>query len=542
MSTPENRSQEKPLHDYLREHACSQPDKVAYLWYGRALSFRELNDLSDRFAAKLESLGVKKGDRVALFMQNCPQYVIAHFGIQKLGAIVSPCGPLFKRHELSYQLGDLGAEVIVAADNLYPIIEAAREKTALRHVFLTHYADFLPAQPTLDVPAEICTPKLPIPDTPDTLDFLASLETLDMTTQTTPRPVLSMDDIALMTYTSGTTGMPKGAMLSYRNAYFKTAAVSNCNGVDQDEVLLAIAPLNHIAGMLMGIDIAIYSGATTVLMYRFDPVSVLQAIERYHVSWWYSIAPMNVAVMQVAGADKFNLSSLRINPVTSFGITLTKSLADQWQQFCGNCLTFEAAYGLSETHTGDTFMPRDAIKWGSQGKPVPGVECRIINPDNGQEQPCGALGEIVLRSPGTFHGYWKMPDATAATLRDGWVHTGDMGKLDADGYLTFSGRFKEMIKVSGYSVFPEEVEAILIKHPAIQQVAVIGVPDATKGEVVKAVVVMKPNLADDLTAEDIMLWSREQMSAYKVPRAVEFRTSLPATGAGKLLRRLLKEA
>jgi len=292
--------------------------------------------------------------------------------------------------------------------------------------------------------------------------------------------------------------------------------------------------------MLMGINVTIYTGATTVLMVRFEPLAVLRAIERYRVSYWYSIAPMNVAMMQSAEPNKYNLKSLLVNPCTSFGITLTEALAQQWREFSGGCQTFEAAYGLSETHTCDTYSPRDAIKWGTQGKMVPGAECRIIDPQTGKVLPPCEMGEITVRSPGTFKGYWNNPEATAATLRDGWVYTGDMGKLDADGYLTFSGRFKEMIKVSGYSVFPEEVETILIKHPAIQQAAVIGVPDPGKGEVVKAVVVLKPTLAQPVSADDIIAWSREHMSAYKVPREVEFRAALPATGAGKVLRRLLK--
>ncbi|WP_233575773.1 AMP-binding protein [Noviherbaspirillum saxi] len=526
--------EEKPLHEYLRQHARTQPDKPAYIWYGNTLSYAELDRLSDRFAARLHGLGVKQGDRVVLFLQNCPQYAIAHFGIQKLGAIVSPCSPLFKKHELEYQVGDLGAEVIVAADNLYPVVQEVLDRTQLRHVFLTSYGDFLPTEPTIDVPSEIRIPKQRVDGTLDLLDALREA------VGEAPSPVLAMDDVVLMTYTSGTTGMPKGAMLTYRNALFKTAGATYAAGVDSSTVTLAIAPLYHIAGMLMGLNVTIYTGATAVLMYRFDPAPVLQAIDRYQISHWYSIAPMNVAVMQVPGADKYNLRSLKVNPCTSFGITLTQVLADQWRDFTGGCQTFEAAYGLSETHTCDTCTPRDAIKWGTQGKLLPGVECRIVDQQSGAALPFGEMGEITLRSAGNFKGYWNKPDATAASLRDGWVYTGDMGTLDADGYLTFSGRFKEMIKVSGYSVFPEEVETILIKHPAVRQAAVIGIPDPNKGEVIKAVIVRKPE-ASATTVEDIIAWSREQMSAYKVPKTVEFREELPATGTGKVLRRLLKD-
>ncbi|HEY8609024.1 MAG TPA: AMP-binding protein [Noviherbaspirillum sp.] len=525
---------EKPLHEYLREHARRQPGKTAYNWYGREISYRELDELSDRCAAVLARRGVRKGDRVVLFLSNCPQYVIAHFGVQKLGAAVSPCSPLFRKHELEYQVADLGAEVIVAADSLYPVIAEVRANTRLRHVFLTGYGDLLPEQPAIDVPPEVRAPKQRVEGTIDLLAALAEERGAP------PAPQLDMDDVVLLTYTSGTTGMPKGAMLTYRNALFKTACATSAGGVANDTVTLAIAPLYHIAGMLMGINVTIYSGASAVLLHRFDPSAVLQAIDRYRVSHWYSIAPMNVAAMQAADAGRFDLSSLKINPCTSFGITLTEPLAAQWRSFTGDCQTFEAAYGLSETHTCDTGMPRDAIRWGTQGRLMPGVECRIVDKDSGAVLPHGQMGEITLRSPGNFKGYWNKPDATAATLRDGWVHTGDMGMLDEDGYLTFSGRFKEMIKVSGYSVFPEEVETILVKHPAVRQAAVIGVPDATKGEVIKAFLVLKPDAAD-VTPEEIIAWSREQMSPYKVPRMIAFRSALPATGAGKVLRRLLKD-
>jgi long-chain acyl-CoA synthetase len=537
MTSHRYRDGEKPLHEYLRAHARRTPDRPAFLWYGRAIGWGELDRMSDAFAARLAALGVAPGERVALFMQNCPQYVVAHFAIQKLGAIVGPCGPLFKAHELHYQLDDLGARVVVCADDLYPVVAEVKARTKVEHVFVTHYGDLLPARPSVDVPEELLRPKAPVPGTEDLLAAIAA----QGDAPSPPRPAVGLDDVALMTYTSGTTGMPKGAMLSYRNALFKASCAADCNGVAGDDTILAIAPLYHIAGMLMGICVTAYTGATTVLMHRFDPLAVLQAIERHRVSWWYSIAPMNVAVMQHPDAKRYDVSSLKVNAATSFGIVLTEPLARQWAEFTGGCALFEAAYGLSETHTMDTYMPRDAVRWGTQGRPCPGVEIRILDPDTGEERPPGELGEIVLRSEGTFRGYWNKPEATAKTLRDGWVHTGDMGKLDADGYLAFVGRFKEMIKVSGYSVFPEEVEKILVTHPGVAQAAVIGVPDPTRGEVVKAVIVPRPEAKGKLTAGEIVAWARENMSTYKAPREVEFRDALPATGAGKVLRRLLKE-
>lgn len=533
---PATASTQWPLHEHLRLHARQTPDRTAYLWYGQPITWAQLDAASDAFAARLQALGVRKGEPVALFMNNCPQYVMAHYGIQKIGAIVCPCGPLNKEHELAYQLTDLQARVIVAADGLLPIVDKVRPQTVLQHVFVVRYGDLLPAVPSIDLPAELLTLQAaaaPLPAGCE--DFLAVARAGG-----TPTPVaIDMDDVALMTYTSGTTGLPKGAMLTYDNARFKTAAAVASNDATEGDVLLAVAPLYHIAGMLMGVNIPILTGATTVLMYRFDPMGVAQALERHRVTWWYSIAPMNGALMQVPGARDMDWSALRMNPVTSFGITFTEPLAQQWQTFAPHCAAFEAAYGLSETHTMDTCMPHAAVRWGTQGKPVPGNTIRIIDPDTYTELPTGEVGEITIHGPGNFKGYWNKPEATAQTLRNGWVHTGDMGKMDADGYLTFIGRFKEMIKVSGYSVFPEEVETLLIKHPAVAQAAVIGVPDAEKGEVVRAFIVKKPG--HEVDAATLVAWARENMATYKAPREVRFMDVLPATGAGKLLRRLLRD-
>lgn len=528
---------ELPLHEYLRRHAREIPDKPVCIWYGNEISFAALDRASDAFAARLQQLGVKKGDPVALYLSNCPQYLMAHFGIQKIGAVASPCSPLNREHELAYQLDDLGCSVIVASEPQLPVVRQVYDKTALKHVFVVRYADLLPDEPTLPVPDELrATAASDDASAIGVEDFLAATQS-----GATPSPVaIDMDDVSLMVYTSGSTGRPKGAMLTYRNATYKTAAASLCNTVGVDDVLLSIPPLYHIAGMLMGVNIPVFIGATSVLLYRFDPLTVVQAIQRYRVNWWYSIAPMNIAIMQLPNVREFDLSSLRINPVTSFGVDWTEALDRQWRGFAQGCKSCEAAYGLSETHTMDTYMPIDAVRWGTHGKPVPGAEIRICDPETGRDLAAGASGEIVIRSAGVFKGYRNRPDATAETLRDGWVHTGDIGCMDADGYLTFQGRMKEMIKVSGYSVFPEEVEAILNKHPAIAASAVIGTPDPTKGEVVKAFVILRPGAA--LDAAGLTAWARDNMATYKAPREIRFVDELPRSPAGKLLRRMLKDA
>lgn len=524
----------RPLHEYLRHYARTIPDKPAMIYYGRTLTFRELDELSDRFANYLLAHGVSKGDRVALFLQNCPQYYICHFGIQKIGAIVGPCSPMFKEWELEYEVNDLGAKVMVTLDSLYPVVKAIREKTSLERVVVTRYADFLPDQPVPEFPEPTGQPES-FPETDELMEILRT------SPASPPEADIDMDDVCLIVYTSGTTGLPKGAMLTYRNAQFKTDCVVRMAGYRQDDVFLAVMPIFHIAGMLKGINVPIYTGATAVLLTRYSPEALMDVVERYRVSAAYTIVPMNVAVMNHPRARTVDWSSLRLNPCTSFGIQLTKEISDQWQELTGIPL-FEAAYGLSETHTADAIMPPDQIKYGPAGKPAPETEIKILSLDEPRrELPPGEEGEIIVKNPGVFKGYFNKPEATAATLRDGWVYTGDIGKLDEEGYLWFRGRVKEMIKCSGYSVFPEEVEQWLVRHPAVAQAAVIGVPDPVRGESVKAFIVLKPEYKGKVTEEEIIAWSREHMAAYKYPRHVEFRDSLPTSGTGKLLRRLLKE-
>jgi long-chain acyl-CoA synthetase len=531
------RQGEKPLFQYLRSNARRFPDKTALIYYGREISYRELDEMTDRFAGFLVKNHVRKGDRIALFMPNCPQYIIAHHGAQKAGVVVGPCSPLFKEWELEYQLNDLGADTIVVLDQLYPIVEKIRSHTALKRVIVTSYGEFLPPHPTLPLTEEM---RLPAKHYPDTMEFGQIMSEYPADPVSTD--IDMKEDIALMVYTSGTTGLPKGAMLTYHNALFKTAAAVEVSRNAEDEVTLAVMPLFHIAGMLMGVNSFLYAGGTQVLLSRFDPLAVVQAVEKYRVTYWYSAAPMNVGIMQLPGITDRDFSSLRLNLCTSFGINLTEEIARAWQKIAPNCLIYEAAYGLSETHTLDTFMPWDNVKFGSVGIPIYDTEIKIVDPaDPGKAMPQGAEGEMLLKTPGLFKGYWNRPEATAQALWNGWLRTGDIGKLDEDGYVYFLGRKKEMIKVSGYSVFPEEVETFLTRHEAVAQAAVIGVPDRSRGESVKAFLVLKQGYEGKVTEEDIVNWARDRMTPYKYPRQVEFRKALPMTGAGKILRRILAE-
>jgi long-chain acyl-CoA synthetase len=535
--TLEYRLGEKPLHEYLKENARTTPEKVGYSFYGNELSWAQMDEDVDRFAAFLAGKGVEKGDCVGLYLQNCPQYIIAHYAIQRLGGIVVPLNPMYKEAELEYLLNEAKLKGVISGQEIYGHLHAAAKKSpSVEFVVTTNYADYLPSQATLPLPEELKMEKVFIAEA---VDFIEAIKTNEPFSGKVDIDL--KNDIGLMVFTSGTTGRPKAAMLPYISALFKTAATVQANQVQEYDRSLAVAPLCHIAGMVMGVNIPIYSGCTSVLLTRFDPDAAIEAIEKYQVTVWYSVAPMNVAILHTPGIEKRNLTTLRRNMATSFGIPVTEHLAQQWKSLTNGCLMYEAAYGLSETHTCDTFMPADKIKWGSCGIPTFETEVKILDMESGELLPYNEKGEIVLKNPGVFKGYLNRPDATAETLRDGWVHTGDIGSIDEDGYLFFHGRLKEMIKCSGYSVFPEDVEALLNEHPATLQSAAIGVPDPVRGESVKAFVVLKPDQKGKVTEAEMVEWAKEKMAAYKYPRVIEFIDQLPATSSGKVLRRLLKE-
>ncbi len=525
-----------PIFEYLRINAKRTPDKPAIINYGREISYKELDESSDQFANYLLDLGLQKGDRVGLFLGNSPQYIIAHFGIQKIGGIVCPCSPLFKEMELTYEVNDAGMKCLVTVDLFMPIVaKALPNMPTLLQVVTTNFHDYLPAEPTLPLVDYMQIPKQKIEGTMDFLEIMAKYS------KTPTQVEIDMDnDIALFEYTGGTTGLPKGAMLSHYAHLFKPSAACDIMGIGEGSRVLTTMPYFNIAGMLFLVG-PVLRGATNVLLTQFDPLTVLQAIDKYKVTEWYSAVPMNLAVMAHPDAGKYDVSSLKLNMTTSFVVALDEKISKKWEEFTGGCLLLEGAYGLSETHTLDTFCPRQKIKYGSMGIPSFEEEFKIVDFDNkDRELPIGEEGEIVLRNPGSMKGYWNKPEATASTLVDGWVHTGDVGRFDEDGYLYWLGRRKEMIKVSGFSVFPEEVEALINQHPAVLENAVIPIPDAKKGEVIKTFIVLKPDYKGKITGEEIISWAKNSMSSHKVPVYVEFREELPKQGV-KLLRRILRE-
>ncbi|WP_029270277.1 AMP-binding protein [Virgibacillus alimentarius] len=528
---------EKPLHEYVMQNAVDKPDQPSYVFYGNEITWKELNDQTKRFAQFLKNQGVVKGSRVAVFMQNCPQYVIGHYAIQMLGAVVIPLNPMYKESELEYFVNEAEIEVIITGQELYEQLKDIREElSSLSLVITTNYADFLPENSILPLPEELKMIKQRFPDTLDMTDGISQCGPVHATEN-----VDLWNDVSLMVFTSGTTGRPKAAMLTFGNALFKTAAGAQGYKMESQDVTLASAPLCHIAGMLMGLNIPVYSGHECVLLTRFEPETAIQAIERHKVNKIYTIAPMNAAILHHPDIEDRDLSSLEINMATSFGMAVDQKMAGAWEKLTDGCLLFEASYGLSETHTLDTMMPIDGVKHGTCGIATFETEIRIVDLDTGEDLSPGEQGEVAIKSPGVFKGYLNRPEATNRTLKDGWVFTGDIGVIDEQGYFYFEGRVKEMIKSSGFSVFPEDVEALLSEHPAIYQSAVIGVPAEGKGEQIKAFIVLDPDYKNKVTENDLIQWAKEKMAAYKYPRKIEFLDQLPVTSSGKVLRRLLKE-
>lgn len=527
----------KPVFEYLRIHAGQTPEKPAIINYGREISYRELDESSDRFANYLIQLGLQKGDRVGLFLGNSPQYVVAHFGIQKMGGIVCPCSPLFKEMELKYEVNNAGMKCLVTMDLFMPIVNNVKdEMPTLKSIVSTNFNDYLPENPTLPLLDYMKVRKREIPGTQDFVEIMKT-----QSNEPVPEVDVDMDnDIALFEYTGGTSGLPKGAMLTHFAHLYKPSAANTIMNINSDSRVLSTMPFFNIAGMLFMIG-PILQGATNIMLTQFTPLVVLQAIDRYKVTEWYSAVPMNLSIMNFPDAQKYDLSSLKFNLTTSFVVVLDEEISKKWESFTNGCPLLEGAYGLSETHTLDTFCPRQKIKYGSMGIPSFDEEFKIMDfNDKTKELPIGEEGEIVLRNPGCMKGYWNNPEKTAETLVDGWVYTGDVGKFDEDGYLYWLGRYKEMIKVSGFSVFPEEVESLINQHPAVLENAVIPVPDAKKGEVIKTFIVLKPDFEGKIKRDEIISWAKNNISSHKVPVYVEFRKSLPKQGV-KLLRRILRE-
>ncbi len=510
------------------------PDGDLIRYFGAGITARELDELSDAFAVALAGLGVIPGDRVALYLQNVPQFVISLLATWKAGGVAVPVNPMNKARELDAVLTDSGARVLVCLEGLYRDVAAEVTRDSGVTVITTselEYRGYHEARVFAGIEGE------PIPDGAEDMTTLIGHHRGEG-----PRPhSFSPGDTALLTYTSGTTGPPKGAMNTHGNVVFNSQTYRQWCGLGPDDVVLGVAPLFHITGMIAGVTTALLLGAPLVLAYRFEPSVTIETIRTERVTFTVGSITVFIALMNAPDADREALTTL--TKIWSGGApippTVVKAFQAQFGQYIHNI------YGLTETTSpshgvpaGATAPVDDASGALSVGVPVYDTVVRIVG-DDGQDLPPGEVGEIVTSGPMVVPGYWNKPEETAHALPGGALHTGDVGYMDSSGWFYLVDRKKDQINAGGYKVWPREVEDVLYQHEAVREAAVVGVPDEYRGETVKAFVSLRPG--QEATAEELIAFCRQQMAAYKYPRQIEFLDELPKTVSGKLLRRELRD-
>ena len=536
---------EVPLHYFLEDTARKYPDQIALILKGGKVTYRELDEQSDRIAAALAKMGVKKGDRVALLMANCPQFIISYFGILKAGGIVVACNPLYAPPELQHQLNDCGAETMLVMSSFYPVIRQIRGQTALKNVVVTNIKEYFP--PAIRLLFTLLMEKKQghrvTLDPGDVWfqDLLASNSPAE-------RPQVAIDpaeDVAILQYTGGTTGIPKGAMGTHRNLVADSIMIKSWLPTLQEpgEIVLVALPLFHVYGMVAAMCFGLAAGATLVLIPNpRDIDDILETINKLRPTIFPGVPTMYNAINHHPKVIEGKVDIKSIRACISGSAPLLRETQTRFEQLTGGNL--REGYGLSEAPTASHCNPMlGENREGSIGLPLPGVDAAIVDLEKGDRfLDVGEEGELILHGPIVFKGYWQMPTETANVLRklpDGsvWLFTGDIAKMDEDGYFYIVDRKKDMIIRGGFNVYPREVEEVLKEHPKILEVAVAGIPDPHRGETVKAWVVLKPG--ETATEEEIIEWSKERMAKYKYPRFVEFRSELPKTFVGKTLRRIL---
>ncbi|MHB1201033.1 MAG: long-chain fatty acid--CoA ligase [Polaromonas sp.] len=559
------------------------PDKPALVFFDRVLTYAEVMRQAERLAATLHRLGVKKGDRVVLNLQNCPQWVIAHFAILRANAVVVPVNPMNRAEELKHYITDPDARVAITAADLAPELVRASNQLAprerLAHLIVTHYSDAFDvgdhgtgngAMPEAWRDWLGARHALPALDGGAVMSWAEALANGTGGNGDFPSHTATPQDLAVLPYTSGTTGRPKGCMHTHASIMHNAVASSLWVGSTSENVVLAVVPMFHITGMVSVMHAAIYGGATLVIMPRWERELAGHLISRWRVTHWTNIPTMIIDLMASpnfsAGppqgkdgtpggqeatrserawwqqAASFDLSSLVY--IGGGGAAMPQAVAQRlWEQYG---LRFAEGYGLTETAAPSHSNPPDATKQQCLGVPFISTDARVIDPLSLEEMPQGEQGEIIMSGPEIFQGYWKQPEATAAAFIeiDGkrFFRSGDLGRVDEEGYFFLTDRLKRMINASGFKVWPAEVEALMFRHPAIQEACIIATRDAYRGETVKAVVVLRAAARGQTTEDDIIAWCRDNMAAYKYPRVVQFADALPKSGAGKVMWRALQEA
>ncbi len=533
----------------LQISALRFPQKEALVFMGRTWTYEQLLRDTETIASALRQMGVQKGDRVVLDMQNCPQLVITHFAILRLDAVVVPVNPMNRMEELKHYILDPDAKVAVTTADLAPELAAASNALEpglrLQHLLVTQFTDaFDPAalQPE-DMPAAwrdwlTKIHALPALEGGQVHAWSEALKTPIQLDAVSAQP----SDLAVLPYTSGTTGLPKGCMHTHGTIMHNAMASGIWAAGTPENKTLCVVPMFHITGMVSVMHSSIYVGATLVLMPRWDRDLAGRLISQWKITHWTNIPTMVIDLLGSPNMDKYDLSSL-VN-IGGGGAAMPEAVAQRLLDQFG--LKYIEGYGLTETAAPSHTNPSDAPKKQCLGIPFMSVDSRVVDPETLLELPQGESGEIVISGPQVFKGYWKRPDATASAFfeRDGksFFRSGDMGRIDEEGYFFMTDRLKRMINASGFKVWPAEVEALMFKHPAIQEACIISTKDTYRGESVKAVVVLRGTHKGQVTEQEIIDWCRETMAVYKVPRVVEFIDALPKSGSGKVMWRALQEA
>ena len=526
-----------PVPALLDDSAARFPEHTATVFFGAAMRFRTLHRLTGRFAAALQRLGVRPGDRVALHLPNSPQFLIAYYGALRAGAAVVPFNPLYVEREIEHQLADSGAEVAVTLDLIYPRIAQVRQRTKVREIVVTSINDFFPPHLRVLYPLKarreghlVRVPREP-----------GIHRLTDLLGRADEAPPISIDSasVAVLLYTGGTTGVPKGAALTHRNLVSNVlqARAWFTQLRPGEDTVVAVIPFFHSYGMTSAMNFAVSAPARLVLLPRFQLDMVLNAIARYRPNVFPGVPTLYTAIINAPDLARYDLRS--IQACISGAAPLPLEVQSRFEALTGGRLC--EGYGLTEASPVTHANPiRGTRKPGSIGIPFPDTDATIVDGQTGTKTLApGEVGELILKGPQVMEGYWHKPEETALVLRGGWLYTGDMAKMDEDGYFYIVDRKKEMIITGGLNVFPREVEEALYAHPAVMEAAAIGIPDKYRGEVVKVYVVRKPGAR--VTADEIIEHCKKLMAPFKVPRAVEFRDSLPKSLVGKILRRVLVE-
>jgi long-chain acyl-CoA synthetase len=517
-----------PLYQVLDDTAKEFPDLDAVIFQGQRIKYRELAEWTRNLASGLHQIGIKKGQRVAIMLANCPQYIVAYYAILKVGGVVVNVNPMYVERELEFQLRDAGAQTIIAARDLLSRLEAVQAKIPLKTIILTDLDEHVRGEGSREqMPA----------GGPGIYEYA---ELLKKGKSKAPRSVsVDPDEVALLQYTGGTTGFSKGAMLTHYNLVSDVVQCVSWNvGAERGrERMLAVLPFFHVYGMTVTMNEAIYLAATIILLPRFQVDDCLEAINTYQPTRFPGVPTMYIAIINHPKVKGYNISSIKV--CSSGSAPMPVEALKKFEELTGGKIS--EGYGLTEaspvTHANPFSGQR---KIGSIGLPRPDTDAKIVDLETGaKDLPPGEEGELCIRGPQVMKGYWNRPEESAKSLRRGWLYTGDIAKMDEEGYFYIVDRKKDMIICGGYNVYPREVEETLYLNPKVLEASVLGIPDPYRGETVKAFIVLKPG--KKATGEEMIEFCRENLARFKVPTVIEFRDELPKSHVGKVLKKVLRE-